>query len=41
MPSNFDCDLGFALGHAAAALVAAGETGYLQPRPEPEPQPYL
>ena len=29
MPSNFDCDLGFALGHTAAALVAAGKTGYM------------
>ena len=29
MPSNFDCDLGFALGHTATALVAAGKTGYL------------
>jgi pyrophosphate--fructose-6-phosphate 1-phosphotransferase len=29
MPSNFDCDLGFALGHGAAALVAAGKTGYM------------
>lgn len=29
MPSNFDCDLGFALGHVAAALVAAGRTGYM------------
>ena len=29
MPSNFDCDLAYTLGHTAAALVAAGATGYL------------
>lgn len=29
LPSNFDCDLGFAIGEAAAALVAFGASGYV------------
>jgi len=29
MPSHFDADLGYALGHTAAALVAAGATAYM------------
>ena len=29
MPSNFDCDLGYTLGETAAALCAAGATGYM------------
>jgi len=29
MPSQFDAALGYALGHAAAGLVAAGATAYM------------
>ena len=29
LPSRFDCDLGYTLGHGAAALAAASKTGYM------------